>query len=409
MKSKLLFLCLIFSVLNSFSQKKYKKGYFTTINNKKVECYILENNINTIPEKFYYKASLNTQKSTIQTKSIQELFISPNTKYERHIVEIDDSSSISSELSTTRLSQFTKKSLLLKVLLAGNHTLLQYQTSEIKRFFVQNTDTIFPLEYKLYRTKNNQVMKNLVYQKQLKEYFNCKKKPVRTTIDYNSSSLVKYFITYNSCQGGKVTNYTYRNKGVLNLKGKFSMGSFSNQNTLKYGTNTKTTSSSPTVYKLGIEIEYILPFNNNKWALFVEPTYHLNSLKDISYDTGETVEVPSSGVITPIYKSIAIDYSAIEFPFGIRHHLYLSNRSAILLNTGILIDIPLNSKVFTEEDENGIDIKSSLSSFIGIGYSFNKKYSLELRHNIQKNRKSNSDLNLLYNNNTFIKLGYKFL
>ncbi|MFD0779275.1 hypothetical protein ACFQZF_13175 [Flavobacterium myungsuense] len=63
---------------------------------------------------------------------------------------------------------------------------------------------------------------------------------------------------------------------------------------------------------LGIEAEFILPYNKNKWAVVIEPIYRsFNSEKtsDVSFVSGGKL------------KSI-INYSSIEVPLSVRHYLF---------------------------------------------------------------------------------------
>lgn len=401
LKSLILYLSLTFISFNLSAQNGYKKGYFITKKNKKVQCYVLNEDLYHVPTKFYYKPSLNTkEQKSISTEDIQVLFIEPNIKYKRYSVKIDYSSSYSNKLSPTRLSNFQEKSLLLKILVEGKVSLLQYSISGLERFYTRKNDTIQPLEYKLYKTKNNKIGKNITYQKQLRESFKYTNK--KTNIAYDSSDLASYFVGYNQYLKEKFIDYTSfslgKKKGKFNLKGKLSIGLSNTQNS-EYS---NVGSTNEFKYKIGFEAEYILPFNNYKWAIFLEPTYNSNYNTVIKFRNGTAV-TPSSGSTVTKYGSTAIDYNAIEFPLGIRYYPHLSEKSSFFINTGINFNISLNNKLLELNPKK--EIKPSPNYFIGIGYILNYRYSLEVRYNMQRDL---NYLNVKYNNIS-IKLGYNFL
>ena len=76
-------------------------------------------------------------------------------------------------------------------------------------------------------------------------------------------------------------------------------------------------------FSVGIEAEFILPFNNNKWALLIEPTYQYFNTKK------ETPDLTSE-----------INYSSIEIPIGVRHYMFINQKSKIFIN-GLIIMVEI--------------------------------------------------------------------
>src|SRR5690606_2527230 len=85
----------------------------------------------------------------------------------------------------------------------------------------------------------------------------------------------------------------------------------------------------------GAEVEFILPFNNNKWALIIEPTYRqgYKSEKSISSDV-------SGGILVA-----KVDYKSFEIPVGFRHYFYLNDDSKIFANISGIFDIENGSSL----------------------------------------------------------------
>ena len=100
--------------------------------------------------------------------------------------------------------------------------------------------------------------------------------------------------------------------------------------------------------KYGAEIEYVSPFNRNKWAIYLELTHQTYKYKST------VTEHSSSGVL--FENTYKYDSSVNQFlpNIGLRHYMYLNN----------------NSSVF---------IGASLFSSYGVGYSYQKKFNIEFR------------------------------
>ena len=115
-------------------------------------------------------------------------------------------------------------------------------------------------------------------------------------------------------------------------------------------------------YRIGLEFELVMPFNNNKWAFVFEPTYQ-------SFQ-GET-HIPQNDVV--------IDYRSVEIPMGARYYMYLNDKSRLFVNGFLLMDLPLNSKVeFSNRVDAEIDSQPNLA--FGAGFSYNQRYSVEFRY-----------------------------
>ena len=121
-----------------------------------------------------------------------------------------------------------------------------------------------------------------------------------------------------------------------------------------------------------------MPFNKNKWAIAIEPTYQ-------SFKSQKTTNVNniSGGVLIA-----NVDYSSVEVPVGLRHYFYLNNNSKIFINASYIFDLSSKSSIeFTRNDGsnlNSLEIETRNNLAMGIGYKQNDRYSLEIRY--QTNR-----------------------
>lgn len=126
-------------------------------------------------------------------------------------------------------------------------------------------------------------------------------------------------------------------------------------------------------FRIGVEAEFILPFNKNKWGIIVEPTYHYYKSEKIT----EADNVAGGQLISNV------NYKSIELPVGIRHYFFLKNRSKIFINASFILDFASNSTIELNRENgttiNSLEIESQNNLVFGLGYNQNEKFSLELR------------------------------
>ena len=120
--------------------------------------------------------------------------------------------------------------------------------------------------------------------------------------------------------------------------------------------------------RVGLEAQLLLPFNKDKWALIVEPTYQYYKSEKVGLSTSD----------------INVDYTSIELPIGVRYYFFLNENSKLFINGSYILDITKNSKI-SYETGTVLDIKNSSNFGFGLGYKQNNKYSLELRYHTSRN------------------------
>jgi hypothetical protein len=129
----------------------------------------------------------------------------------------------------------------------------------------------------------------------------------------------------------------------------------------------------------GIEAEYIFPFNKNKWAIAIEPTY-----QSFKADTVKPATFVSGGKLIS-----TINYTSVEIPISIRHYFFLSKLSKIFVTGAFIFDKGFKSSVEFKRLDNSIfdaiDIKNATNFSIGAGYKLKDKYSMELRYQTNRN------------------------
>ena len=364
MKKTILTLLVSFLSLHTFAQIKFEKGYFINNQGIKTNCLIKNMDWRDSPTEIEYKLSENEKVKKASIATIKEFKVSESQKYERHIVEIDRSSDVLSRINYKKEPTFKEEQLLLRVLVEGNATLYLYKDNNLSRYFYKTeTNEIEQLVFKKYKIDTYKVAENNRYKQQLWNNLKCEGYSMSSIdkIGYTASDLTRFFVNYNECVNAQYYNYTKnQNKLIFN----FSIRPGVRFSTLVINNSIRTSSytdfGNNTSFSIGIEGEFKLPFNKNKWALIVEPTYqYLKTEKENQ-------------------QTINVDYKSIEVPAGLRHYFFLNDKSKIFINASYVFDFTLNSGIEFEESTD-LDIKSNTNFAFGIGYNFNDRYSAEVR------------------------------
>ncbi len=380
MQKKLLVLFVTMLCARSYAQISFEKGYFIDESERKTECLIKNIDWKNNPSEFEYKLSQDGVSKVKTIKTTKEFGITGYSKFIRAHVNIDRSNDERiSSLSTTRAPDFHKEELFLKVLIEGKASLYYYEGGNTKRYFFKHEDQseIQPLIFKKYITQNNKIGTNVGYKQQLWDALKCEEIS-RSTIerlDYTQSSLAKIFIKYNSCTSSEYISYKKRTKLKLHLALRPGVKFSSLDLQIASKNRPQVEFGNKTGFRLGIEGEFILPFNNNKWAILVEPTYQY-------YKAEETVNVNDVSGRKIISR---IDYKSIELPISVRHYFYLNDTSKLYINAAIVLDFDQDSSLrITRADGSSLYPRIDLDSYthlaLGAGYTINDKYSLELRY-----------------------------
>jgi hypothetical protein len=391
---KLLLLTLLLNVLSikSYSQIAFERGYFIDESNQKIDCYIKNIGWKNNPTEFEYKLPQNeaVQIATIQT--VKEFGIYEVSRYIRARVKMDRSDDKVDNLNYDRNPTFHEEQLFLKVLIEGEATLFSYADGDLTRFFYALNDSeINQLVYKRYLVDNQnnhnsfqfskQIFQNTLFRQQLFLDLKCHGITSNdvSNIKYNSREIKRIFVRYNECTHSAYYNYDQsQKKDILNISIRPGLhySSLAIHNSLYDSHNTDF--GSKMGFSFGIETEYILPYNKNKWGITVEPTLQY-------YKSERTKEVHnvSGGILVS-----EVNYKSIELPVGIRHYFFLNDNSKLFINFSYIWDFTKNSTVeFTRSDGsklNSLDIKPNGNISFGSGLKHRDIYSIEMRY--QTNR-----------------------
>ncbi len=377
-KQFLLFLITILSI-NCYSQISFEKGYYIDNTNQKTNCLIKNIDWKNNPTEFEYKLSENSESKKATIKSVKEFGIENISKYIRITVNIDRSSEKIDNLSNDRNPLFNEEKLFLKVLVEGKSNLYVYADGDIKRYFyTKENSSIEQLIFKSYQTIEGDIGKNNRFRQQLWTDVKCPNFKISRIegVGYNKNDLVLFFTEYSECNNNDLINFESKQKRDLfnlTIRPRLNYSSLTIHNST---VNFRDTDFENKIgFGLGLEAEFILPFNKNKWAIAIEPT--LQSFKSSEKTTN--VSNVAGGILI-----VEVDYSSIEVPISLRHYLFLNDNSKFFIDASFIFDFSSNPLVEFKRGDYSIlkslEIKSLINLGFGVGYKLLDKYSLEMRY-----------------------------
>jgi hypothetical protein len=372
---------LIFLTIGNVSaQIVFEEGYIVNNFDEKIKCLIKNVDWNKNPDEFLYKLTNESEVLTGTIENIKEFGISSSaTKHIRATVKIDQSLNEISYLTNSRNPLYKTETVFLKVLIEGKASLYVYVFgNEIRFFFSSSNYSYEPLVYKKYLNGKN-VLENDTYKQQLLNTLTCSNlENVKfETLKYRRKDLERIFSLYITCVQATFVSYVpHKESKWLNFSVRpgISYQKISIDN-LTLPSENIDFKAEPGV-RLGLEFEFILPYNKNKWSIILEPTYR-------SYSSDET-ELNSQN-----NNKRSVTYNSIEIPVGLRHYFYLPNKTAFFCNASYVFDLPVNSEI-SFFNANGVkadelELASRSNLFIGVGYKIPKNFSFELRYSTNRN------------------------
>jgi hypothetical protein len=356
----------IFSSIKCNSQISFVKGYYIDNANQKTEGLIRNVDWKNNPLEFEYKKTKESEKESMNIESVKEFGINNVSKYIRASVQIDRSSNKFNLLSYDKSPLFKKEQLYLKVLIQGYASLFLYEDNSLRRYFYQTVNNdVDQLIFKKYKTPENKIGTNNKFRNQLYDNLKCVDISMEELkfMNYNKKELLNLFEKYNNCHNSEFVNFDEKVTSSLfhlNIRPGLNSSSLSMRNNITSSRNTGY--DREWSFRVGLEFEFILGFNKNKWAIIIEPTYQ--------YFKAE-LEIANR-------SNTNADYQSIELPLGLRHYLFLNDTSKVFVNASFLYDFALKSKV------RNLAVGSGINGALGIGYKYKNTCSLEFRYHTSR-------------------------
>jgi len=377
-KKLTIFLVCLCASLSVFSQTGFENGHYLRNDGSVVKGLIKNEDWKTNPTSIEFKANAGSEAQTISLLQMKGFEIENKTRYVRARVDVDMSPDNLNNLTINSKPLWEARTVLLRMLIDGKATLYYYEGSGLQKYYFKTDEKpIEALFYKRY-LKNGDAAENNQYQQQLLN--NLSGCAQLSTADfyglkYKNSPLTKLFITYNNCVSGEgvagVTNYNPKENKV-----DFKVNAFVGMNYLSVDVTNSVAPSRGGDFgnairlRFGVELEALMPFNNNKWGLFI------GFAKNTKFE--QTTTQATSSVNNPT-QEVTFTYSSFDIPFGIRHYFFVGDDSKVSLHLGYMLDVI--SEVSIERSITANDLNGSATTgnlFGGAGFHY-KKFSAEAR------------------------------
>ena len=404
---KYLIFVFLFCSVYAFGQVEFEKGYYIDQEGQRVEGFIKNQDWKNNPISFKFKSSLEDDWEELSVQDVALFEIYGTSKYVRAVVDVDRTSNEFQNLTEDQNPIFQSDMLFLKVLIEGKATLYSYREEGLSRFYYsKNKSTIEPLVYKKYVVPANSsaaspqkgVGENNKFRRQLYQLLDCSTWDWDNfrSLNYSYSNLTRIFKEYNECVNENYTVYSQKKrKDIFHLRIRPRL----NQSFLGLLYYPGFSNAPPTIndfdpyyhWGVGLEGEFVLPFNKNKWSVLFEP----------SYTVYEAIDGDENRILR---------YEYVDFSLGGKYYMFLNERNNIFLTSGINVRWTLDSTleptggvfIFPIEAFNsvfnfgfGATYKSIMVNLVAdIGFS----KLMELEYSTQKVR----------SNSLRLSLGYKF-
>ncbi len=357
---KYLQLLLLLITTASFSQINFEPGYFIRNNGAKTQCLIKNMAWKNNPESFEYKLSESSEPQTALLINVKEFSVDNAYKFTRFTVDIDRSVDYVERLTSEREANYVKDTLFLKTLVSGKAALYEYKEPGIEKYFYSTDGHTQPIQlfYKRY-VELGIIKQDNNYRQQL--FLLMKDKMPDASryerVKYKKSPLIKLFLEYN---GSEAKNMEVKQNQVsINLKvtAGAGLGSLSINNNRNIDHDFK----KGTIYMAGAELEYILPFNNNKWSVFINPNvqFYESTSSDDVYD----------------YEA---KYSSFQVAMGGRHYIFLTDKAKIFIDANYSLSFNMGDS-YIKYNNSQLDFGKAASLSAGAGLNYGP-YSAALRY-----------------------------
>lgn len=404
MKLKLLLATILLSTISAFSQTNFQPGYIIQTNGTKVNCLIKNEDWKGSPTSFIYKLEENGDTKIGNLNNVAAFGAAESYKYVNATVQIDQSTDNVDKLSYSRNPEMKEEKLFLKVLVEGKVSLFYTQINNNPRYFYNmDQGEIVQLIYKRFLVTNLKMGKNERFKQQLATDLICTnlKENSFSDLEYKMNSLVNLITKYNNCVDSENVIYNKNRQSAkfnLSLRPGITFSSLS----LQKNSDEPLDFDMNTGIRIGLEAEYVLPINNGKWSIFIEPTYR-------NY-TAEKSVLYASMITFQKYTLVTANYSSIELPIGGRHYMFLNQDAAFFIDAAIIMDISTLDSEITSSNEASydLDVSADATFGLGLGFRYKNKYSIEARYH--NSRKIVNYLNIDSDYNSFALIaGYNFL
>lgn len=372
---KFLFLFLLNTVLiiPAFSQNAFEPGYVIDHDGSRQECLIRNPDWGKSPNVIRYKRNENAEVITAGPAELAEFGVG-QFRFITSRVRIDQSSDDIRTLSDTRRPDFREQMVFLKVLVDGEASLYLYDDDARRRFYYSaNGKVTEPLIYKRYNVDETHISENNRFHQQLYTDVNCDITAESVQkVNYDQVSLVRYFTAFSNCRGVVPVAYKRKsNRRGFKLTPKIGAGVVYGDILLinRQSSNYTTEISGAPHYAAGLDLEFLLPLERDRFSILVTPGYEQFSFEEIQGD-----------------DSLSFNSKFITVGVGMRYSVYQNETARWFGSFQYVQYIPMgadytfyNGEYLRDPDDGYFEMNGSPGVHMAFGRVFTNKLMVQAK------------------------------
>ena len=378
-------------------------GYLLTEDGQQREVYLKVATSKTSPDRVSFRTG--PAESGVQHLAIDAVKAygthDHSERYVRFTVRIDTSRQRLSELTTARQPEWKEKTVLLRQLVEGAADLFHWSDGKREAYLLREGDQVPQvLIARQYRGQGRTIHRDHSYIAQLAALAPCSdaEEPLGfpAEVGYRERDLVEYIAAYSRCRGEIPTIYQRKREAFrvwVNAGVDYGQPTYE---ILPSRSNRLQDLGTALLPRLGVSVEYLMPFARERYSLYIGVDYRLH----------RTYDFP-----TPRYGqpwSRRLEYGAVNFPLGVRRYLRLGDWGELLLMAGGVMDIPLGRGLYDPEGRlKSIATDANFGPEAGLGIALGDRYRLMVRHQFSRNISPGFRSSRMAYRATYLMVGYR--
>ena len=361
------FLLLCFVLHPLLAQVAYEPGYLLAEDGSREPVEIQNLDWRYNPERITILR--DGREVEVTTADLLEFGIPGKARYVNHTVQMESSGTETRRLPRAP-AEPREERVLLRAEVEGPASLYSYRSPQMTKFFLQLDPTTPPVQlaHQQWLNAQNEVQSDEAYINQLRSALKCDDLTPDRNIRYTLRELRRYVLAYNACMGAQ--SEIYANNGAQSRRVYFGVtpGIYLTKYQIRQpgGDRTLVEMDNQTALRIGLEMEYRLPFAGNKFALVFEPNFY-------TYEsTGAYSDISRIEVATA-------DYTILELPLGLRYYSFVGTAVKVFATASAGYNLPLSGTI--EYDRGPADeVNGNFGYSGGVGLRIREHFGLEARY-----------------------------
>ena len=351
-------------------QQSFEPGYIVDRNGNREAVEIRNDHWRYHPATIQIRRAADQAEISVPTTALDEFGIPGKARYVNRLVAIEKSVSSRRAPLATRPVQEVERTLL-RVEIEGAAELYSYHTPRVRKFFVaENHGRPIQLIYTVNLRADGAITENRTYVRQLAQLTGCGEAGTASaTPRYDLAAIREVVRAHNACISG-TEQIVYENGRPTYLTPRITpvVGIFGTGLRLRdqLGDAPLPDPVNRTALRIGVELEYALPYAPEGWSVLLRPGYYGFRA---AASTGES--------------AYELTYRAVDLPFGVRYAYSPRPQLQVFAGGGAGLVIP-----FGRLDHNGEELarlQGTVTYGADLGVRYHQRWNLRVGYEAQGN------------------------